>query len=153
MGKDVTRTPAIKDIKQSWFLVDADGKTLGRMATRIATILMGKHKPSYAPNRDCGDFVVVINAEKVKLTGKKATQKQYDTMSRGGKHQGTAWAHGLHIIPFQKMLLKHPDRIVRLAVKRMLRNTKLNRASFTKLKVYAGDKHPHQAQKPAPLAI
>lgn len=153
MGKDVTRVAAVDECKGSWYLVDANGKTLGRMATRIATVLMGKHKPSYSPNRNCGDFVVVVNAEKVKLTGKKAVQKQYDTMSRGGKHNGTTWPHGLHVVPFEKMLRLHPDRIVRLAVKRMLRNTKRNRAAFTKLKVYAGDKHPHVAQKPAPLAI
>ena len=153
MGKDVTRVPAISEIRQGWHLVDASGKTLGRMATRIATILMGKHKPTYAPNRDCGDFVVVVNAEKVKLTGKKPQQKQYENVSRGGKHNGTTWPHCIHVIPFEKMLLKHPDRIVRLAVKRMLRNTKLNRVVFTKLKVYAGNDHPHAAQKPVPLAI
>lgn len=152
MGKDFTRVPPVTD-KSAWFIVDAKDKVLGRMATRIATVLMGKHKPSYSPERNCGDFVVVVNAEKVKLTGKKRVQKEYDTMSRGGKHNGTAWAHGLHIIPFEKMLRLHPDRIVRLAVKRMLRNTKRNRAAFTKLKVYAGDKHPHEAQKPVALSF
>lgn len=148
MGKNITRSAGVGEFKDGWHLVDATGKTLGRMATRVATILMGKHKPSYSPERNCGDFVVVVNAEKVKLTGKKAVQKEYHTMARGGKHNGTAWAHGLHTIPFEKMLRLHPDRIVRLAVKRMLRNTKRNRVAFTKLKVYAGDKHPHAAQNP-----
>lgn len=148
MGKDFTRVPGVDEKKATWFIVDANGKTLGRMATRIATILMGKHKPSYSPERNCGDFVVVINCEKIVVTGKKAVTKTYETMSRGGKHNGTAWAHGLHSVPFEKVLRRHPDRIVRLAVKRMLRNTKRNRVAFTKLKVYAGTQHPHAAQMP-----
>ncbi|MEK7467363.1 MAG: 50S ribosomal protein L13 [Planctomycetota bacterium] len=153
MGKDFTRVPGVDEIKSKWFIVDANGKVLGRMATRIATILMGKNKPSYSPERNHGDFVVVVNAEKVKLTGKKPVQKMYDSMSRGGKHNGTAWPHGLHHTPFEKMLRLHPDRIVRLAVKRMLRNTRRNRVAFTKLKVYAGDKHPHASQKPEALTF
>jgi large subunit ribosomal protein L13 len=153
MPKDFTRVPAVAECKGAWWIVDANGRTLGRMATRIATVLMGKHKPSFAPNRDCGDFVVVVNAEKVKLTGKKSVQKMYDTMSRGGKHNGTTWPHGLHYVPYEKMLRLHPDRIVRLAVKRMLRNTKQNRHAFTKLKVYAGAEHPHAAQKPQMLEM
>ncbi|NUN50153.1 MAG: 50S ribosomal protein L13 [Candidatus Brocadiae bacterium] len=153
MGKDFTRVPGVTEIKPNWWLVDADGKTLGRMATRIATILMGKHRPSYSPERNCGDFVVVINAEKIVLTGKKTTQKTYDLMARGGKHKGSTWPHGLHIVPFEKMQRRFPDRIVRLAVKRMLRNTKRNRVAFTKLKVYAGANHPHAAQAPRALAF
>lgn len=134
-----------EDIERKWYLVDAEGKTLGRMASQIATILMGKHKPIYTPSVDTGDFVVVINAEKIVLTGKKWDQKKYY------RHSG--WIGGIKETTAKEMLAKHPEDIVRLAVKRMLPKTKLGRAMLKKLKVHIGPEHPHSAQKPEPLEI
>ncbi|RMF95442.1 MAG: 50S ribosomal protein L13 [Candidatus Schekmanbacteria bacterium] len=134
-----------EDIERKWYLVDAEGKTLGRMASQIATILMGKHKPIYTPSVDTGDFVVVINAEKIVLTGKKWDQKKYY------RHSG--WIGGIKETTAKEMLAKHPEDIVRLAVKRMLPKTKLGRAMLKKLKVHRGPEHPHSAQKPEPLEI
>lgn len=131
--------------KRKWCLVDAADKILGRMAVRIAVVLMGKHKPIYTPNVDTGDFVVVINAEKIKLTGKKPLQKTYQTYSD--------YADGRKVTPFQRMMVKAPAKVVELAVKRMLPQTRLGRQMFSKLKVYAGSKHPHQAQGPVKLDI
>lgn len=130
---------------RKWYLVDATGKTLGRLATQIATILRGKHKPYWAPHQDCGDFVVVINAEKIRVTGNKAEQKYYFRHSYypgGGKY-----------IPFREMLEKHPERIIEKAVWGMLPKNALGRKMFKKLKVYAGEKHPHEAQQPQPLEV
>jgi len=128
------------EVEQKWLLVDAEGQTLGRMATAIATRLRGKHKAEYTPHVDTGDFVVVINADKVRVTGNKAKDKIYYS------HSGFPGA--LKSISFEKLLVKAPERVVKLAVKGMLPRTSLGRAMFKKLKVYAGAEHPHAAQQP-----
>ncbi len=133
------------EVEKKWYVVDASGKTLGRLASRIATILMGKHKPIYTPHVDTGDYVIVVNAEKVALTGKKLDQKKYY------RHSG--YPGGLKVVTARQMLQKHPERVVYLAVKRMLPKNKLGRKMLKKLKVYAGSEHPHQAQKPEPLDL
>jgi len=130
---------------RKWWLVDANEQTVGRIATRIATILKGKHKPLYTPSLDVGDFVVVVNAEKVRFTGKKETDKTFftHTMHPGGAKQ----------TPMDKIRAKHPEQILENAVRRMLPRSALGRQMLTKLKVYAGDKHPHIAQKPEALPL
>ena len=128
------------EVEQKWLLVDAEGQTLGRMATAIATRLRGKHKPEYTPHIDTGDFVVVINADKVTVTGNKAKDKIYYS------HSGFPGA--LKSISFEKLLEKAPERVIKLAVKGMLPRNSLGRAMFKKLKVYAGAEHPHTAQQP-----
>jgi large subunit ribosomal protein L13 len=133
------------EIERRWFVVDAEGKVLGRIASEIARILRGKHKPTYTPHLDTGDFVVVVNAEKVALTGKKAEQKTY--------FRHTGYMGGEKFIPFQQMLEKHPERVIELAVKGMLPKGALGRQMYTKLRVYAGTDHPHQAQQPEPLTF
>jgi len=127
-----------RDIERQWHVIDASGKTLGRLTTQIATLLMGKHKPQFAPYLDCGDYVVVLNASKVKITGNKARQKTYY------RHSG--YPGGLKAVNFEKMLQTHPERIIENAVKGMLPHNRLGNAMFKKLKVYEGDSHPHQAQ-------
>jgi len=134
-----------EDIERNWFVVDAEGKTLGRMATEIATVLRGKHKPIYTPNVDTGDYVIVINAEKVKLTGKKLEQKMY--------HKHSEYPGGLNSISYNELLAKKPEKVIELAVKGMLPKNKLGRKIFKKLKVYAGAEHPHAAQQPEELDI
>ncbi|MCS7286306.1 MAG: 50S ribosomal protein L13 [Anaerolineae bacterium] len=134
-----------EEIKREWYLVDAAGKTLGRLASEIAKILRGKHKPIYTPHLDCGDYVVVINAAKIKVTGKKLTDKIYY------RHSG--YMGGLKEIPLWRMLEEHPERVIELAVKRMLPQNRLGRKMIKKLKVYAGENHPHQAQQPKKLEI
>ena len=140
-----TFVPKLKDITRDWHLVDAEGRVLGRIASRIASILMGKEKPSYTEFLDCGDFVIVVNAEKVRLTGTKLSDKLYYRHSGypGGLKQRTA----------AEVLEKHPDRVIRSAVKGMLPRNKLGRKMLSKLKVYAGADHPHQAQQPQPLEL
>jgi large subunit ribosomal protein L13 len=133
------------EIERRWFVVDAEGKVLGRIASEIARILRGKHKPTYTPHLDTGDFVVVVNAEKVALTGRKAEQKTY--------FRHTGYMGGEKFIPFQQMLDKHPERVIELAVKGMLPKGALGRQMYTKLRVYAGTEHPHQAQQPEPLTF
>jgi large subunit ribosomal protein L13 len=133
------------EIDQSWLLVDAEGQTLGRMATAIATRLRGKHKPEYTPHIDTGDFIVVINAEKVHVTGKKATDKIY--------HAHSGYPGGLKSISFEKLIEKSPEKIIQRAVKGMLPRTALGRAMFKKLKVYAGSEHPHSAQQPQTVQL
>ena len=128
------------EVEQKWLLVDAEGQTLGRMATAIATRLRGKHKAEYTPHVDTGDFVVVINADKVTVTGNKAKDKIYYA------HSG--FPGGLKSISFEKLLQKAPERVIKLAVKGMLPRNSLGRAMFKKLKVYAGAEHPHTAQQP-----
>ena len=128
------------EVEQKWLLVDAEGQTLGRMATAIATRLRGKHKAEYTPHVDTGDFVVVINADKVRVTGNKAKDKIYYS------HSG--FPGGLKSISFEKLLEKAPERVIKLAVKGMLPRNSLGRAMFKKLKVYAGAEHPHTAQQP-----
>lgn len=138
-----TYSPSAKEIERAWFVVDAEGESLGRLATRIAAVLRGKHKPTFAPHLDVGDFVVVINAEKVTLKGSKLEQKQY--------HRHSGYPGGLTSVPFLTMLDKKPTEVVERAVFGMLPKNKLGRAMGKKLKVYAGPTHPHEAQAPQPL--
>ena len=128
------------DIQRKWLIVDAEGQTLGRLATAIATVLKGKHKPMYTPSMDTGDHVVVINAERITLTGRKPHDKRYfhHTMHPGG----ATWTS------IEQVMKKHPDRVITRAVQGMLPKTKLGRAMIKKLKVYAGVEHPHEAQQP-----
>jgi large subunit ribosomal protein L13 len=132
-------------VSKSWYAVNAEGKVLGRMATRIATVLQGKHRPYYTPHVDTGDFVVVFNAEKVKLTGNKLADKMYKRYS--------GYPSGLRLTPASEMLEKHPDRVIMLAVRRMLPKTKLGDKMLKKLKIYAGHEHPHAAQQPKELKV
>jgi len=133
------------DIRREWYVVDAQGKTLGRLASEIAKILRGKHKPIYVPHLDCGDYVIVVNAEKVRVTGKKLDQKFYY------RHSG--YPGGLKSINLRDQLQKHPTRVLEAAVRGMLPKNRLGRAMIKKLKVYAGDLHPHQAQQPKALEL
>jgi len=128
------------DIKREWYVVDAQGRTLGRLASQIAKILRGKHKPIYVPHLDCGDYVIVVNAEKVRVTGKKLDQKFYY------RHSG--YPGGIKSINLRDQLQKHPTRVLEAAVRGMLPKNRLGRAMIKKLKVYAGGSHPHQAQQP-----
>lgn len=134
-----------KDINRRWLLVDAEDKVLGRLAVAIARVLMGKHKPIYTPNLDCGDFVVVVNAEKIRLTGKKMQTKVYQRYS--------GYPGGLHVTPIADVLKRHPTRVIREAVRRMLPKNKLGRVMLTKLKAYAGETHRHEAQNPEPVEL
>lgn len=132
-------------VQQDWYLVDAAGKTLGRLAAEIAHRLRGKHKPEYTPHVDTGDYIVVVNAEKVHVTGKKATDKIYYSHSE--------FPGGIKEISFEKLIDKAPTRALEIAVKGMLPHNPLGRAMFRKLKVYAGTEHPHTAQQPQTLNI
>ena len=132
-------------VKRDWFLVDADGKTLGRLATEIAHRLRGKHKAEYTPHVDTGDYIVVVNAEKIQVTGNKAKGKIYY------RHSG--YVGSLKSISFEKLIEKAPERAIQNAVKGMLPRNPLGRAMFSKLKVCAGNEHPHAAQQPQPLSI
>ena len=140
-----TITPRKADIHRNWWVVDAEGKPLGRLATEVARVLRGKHKPIYTPHLDTGDHVIVVNASKVVLTGRKADQKTYF------RHSG--YMGGDKHIPFRKMLERFPDRVIELAVRGMLPKNKLGRSMRRKLRVYADASHPHQAQGPRPLEI
>jgi len=137
--------PSEKDMQKRWHVVDAEGQVLGRLATRVATLLTGKNKPVYTPFLDTGDHVVVVNAEKVKLTGKKLSDKMY--------RYHTGYPGGLKETTAGDLLAKNPGRLIEEAVFGMLPKTKLGRAMRKKLKVYRGAEHPHQAQQPAPLAL
>ncbi len=133
------------DIERKWYVVDADGQTLGRLATKIATVLRGKHKPIYAPNIDCGDFVVVINAEKIHTTGRRLDQKMYY------RHSG--YPGGLTETNLRDQLDRYPTRPITAAVKGMLPHNRLGRQMIKKMKVYAGSEHPHTAQAPEVLEL
>ena len=133
------------DISKQWFLIDANGKTVGRLCTRIATILRGKHKSSFTPHVDCGDNVIVINAEKIHFSGKKWDDKNYY------RHSG--YIGGIKSLTARQMLQKKPEIIIRHAVRGMLPKNRLGRKIFRNLKVYTGKEHPHEAQKPVPLTI
>jgi large subunit ribosomal protein L13 len=133
------------EIERRWFVVDAEGQVLGRLSSEIARILRGKHKPMYTPHLDTGDHVVVINAEKVVLTGNKADQKTYF------RHSG--FMGGEKFIPFRRMMAAHPERVIELAVKGMLPKNALGRQMRLKLRVYPGTEHPHAAQQPKPLTF
>ena len=140
-----TYTGKSAEIEREWYVVDAEGQTLGRLASKIAPILKGKHKPTYTPHLDCGDFVIVINADKVRVTGRKLEQKIYY------RHSG--YPGGLKSTTLQEQLDRHPERVIEAAVKGMLPKNKLGRRMFKKLKVYASPTHPHEAQKPKPLEL
>ncbi len=133
------------EVQREWYVVDATGKTLGRLATGIARILRGKHKPNYSPMIDVGDYVIVVNAEKVRVTGRKLTDKFYY------RHSG--YPGGFRQISLRDMLARHPTRVIEYAVRGMLPKNALGRRMFKKLKVYAGPEHPHQAQNPKPLEL
>ena len=133
------------EIKRDWYVVDAENKTLGRLAAEIALRLRGKHKPEYTPHADCGDYIVVVNAEKVAVTGKKRTDKMY--------HHHTGYIGSLKSTNFEKLIDKAPSRPLEFAVKGMLPRGPLGRAMFKKLKVYAGTDHPHTAQQPKTLDV
>ncbi len=132
-----------EDVERKWFVVDAEGETLGRLASRIATILRGKHKPIYNPAVDTGDYVIVLNAEKIHTTGRRLDQKKYY------RHSG--YTGSMKERTLREMLEKHPDRVIEKAVRGMLPKNVLGRKMIRKLKVYAGSDHPHQAQQPEPL--
>jgi len=142
-----TRTYMAKpgEIDRRWYVVDARGKVLGRLATRVAMVLRGKQKPQFTPHVDTGDFVIVVNAQKVRLTGKKLRQKIY--------YRSSGYPGGLKATSAGTMLKTHPERVIQHAVRGMLPKTKLGDALYRKLKVYAGEKHPHEAQKPVPLEV
>jgi large subunit ribosomal protein L13 len=141
--KFLTKEEAARD--QRWVLVDAEGQTLGRLSTQIATLLRGKYRPDWTPHVDGGDYVIVINAEKVRLTGKKEAQKKYF------RHSG--YPGHMKEITAGKLLQLHPERVVQFAVRGMIPKTKLGRAMLKKLKVYAGGSHPHEAQKPEAISF
>jgi large subunit ribosomal protein L13 len=130
-------------VDRQWFSVDASGRVLGRLAARIATVLMGKHRPDYTPYVDCGDFVIVLNCQKVKMTGRKTATKTF-------QHY-TNYPGGQRTVSYADLMRKHPTRIVEQAVRRMLPKNKLAVAMLKKLKLYAGEEHPHAAQQPKPL--
>ena len=133
------------EVAQRWWVVDATNQVVGRLAVQIATILCGKHRPQYTPHQDTGEFVIVINAGRVRFTGKKLQTKTYASYSH---HPG-----GLKVVSAREMLEKHPERILEQAVKRMVPRNKLGRKQMTKLKIYAGPSHPHQAQQPQELKL
>ena len=133
------------ELEKSWHHIDADGKVLGRLATEVALILMGKHRPEYTPHVDCGDHVVITNAAGIVLTGKKAQQKTV--------HSFSGYPGGLKVRTYEKIMEKHPERIVEEAIRRMLPKGRLGRSMNSKLHVYAGSEHPHQAQQPAALEV
>jgi large subunit ribosomal protein L13 len=140
-----TYTVGAKDIEREWYLVNAEGKTLGRLASEIAQVLRGKHKPIYTPHLDCGDYVIVVNADKVQVTGRKLDQKMYY------RHSG--YPGGIKSISLRNQLQKHPERVLQAAVRGMLPKNPLGRRMLKKLKVYAGGSHPHQAQQPKVLEL
>ncbi len=140
-----TFTPTPKDINHDWFVVDAEDMVLGRIATQIASRLRGKHKPEFAPHMDNGDFIVVVNAEKIKVTGKKLSDKNY--------YHHTGYPGGIRSKTLSEMLASKPEEVIRIAVRGMLPKNRLGRALIKKLKVYAGPEHPHEAQNPQPLEL
>ena len=140
-----TFSPTPKDIKHDWYVVDAQDQVLGRLASQIADRLRGKHKPEFAPHVDNGDFIIVINCEKIKVTGTKMTNKLYR------RHSG--WVGGLRTTALGDMLREKPERLIMMAVRGMLPKNKLGHAMLKKLKVYAGPEHPHAAQNPQPLTL
>jgi large subunit ribosomal protein L13 len=133
------------EIERAWYVVDAEGQTLGRLASNVATILKGKHKPIYSPAVDCGDFVIVLNADKITVTGRRLEQKKY--------YRHSLYIGGLKEVSLRDQLQQHPERVIESAVRGMLPKNALGRKMFKKLKVYAGSEHPHQAQLPQPLEL
>ena len=143
MGITVSAKPA--EVKRDWFVVDAEGKTLGRLASEVASRLRGKHKPIYTPHVDTGDYIVIVNAEKIRVTGNKATDKIY--------YRNTGYIGNLKSMSFEKLIDYAPQRVIELAVKGMLPKGPLGREMYRKLKVYAGPEHNHHAQQPIALEI
>ncbi|MCK4976376.1 MAG: 50S ribosomal protein L13 [Anaerolineales bacterium] len=143
MNVEKTYYPKAGEITHEWYLVDANDQNLGRLATKISTVLLGKHKPTFTPGVDTGDFVVVVNAERVRVTGNKLDDKMY--------YRHTGYPGGLKSITLRQQLAKHPERVLRSAVWGMLPHNKLGRRLIKKLKLYAGPDHPHEAQQPKPL--
>lgn len=135
-----TFTAKPHQIERKWFVVDAQGQTLGRLATQVATVLRGKHKPIYTPHVDCGDYVIVVNADKIHVTGQKLDDKIY--------YRHSNYPGGLKQVTLRRQLQTHPERVIETAVRGMLPKNRLGRKMFKKLKVYAGPDHPHQAQQP-----
>ena len=133
------------EVDQAWYLVDADGAVLGRLAVKVAMMLMGKNKPTYTPHVDTGDYVIIVNADKVRVTGNKGESKTYPYY--------TLYVGGYKTPSFKEMMEKKPEKVVELAVKRMLPKTKMGKAMLQKLKVYRGDEHPHQAQQPVKIEL
>ena len=142
---DITSAPKVNEIKRQWYVVDATDKILGRLASEVAQVLRGKRKPEYAPHADIGDHVIVINAEKVRITGNKAEDKVY--------YHHTGYPGGLRSTSYRRMQERHPDRVIRKAVRGMLPHNNLGRMQFKKLRVYAGGEHRHEAQNPQPLEL
>lgn len=140
-----TLSAKAEDVQRNWHVIDAQGQTLGRLASQVATLLRGKHKPYYTPHVDCGDYVIIVNAEKVHVTGQKMTQKKYY------RHSG--YPGGLKVITLRDQLQKFPARVLEHAVRGMLPKNRLGRQMFKKLKIYAGPAHPHQAQQPKEMSL
>ncbi len=137
--------PKAGELQREWLVVDAQGEVLGRLATQIAHLLRGKHKPTWSPHTDAGDFVIVVNASGVQLTGRKAQQKMY--------YRHTGYPGGIKETPFRLMIANHPERVIKFAVKGMLPKNRLGRRLLKKLHVYAGPNHPHAAQQPRPVSL
>jgi len=133
------------DVERAWYVVDAEGQTLGRLASSVATVLRGKHKPIYNPSVDCGDYVIVVNADKVAVTGRRLEQKRY--------YRHSLYIGGLKEVSLRDQLQQHPERVIESAVRGMLPKNALGRKMFKKLKVYAGGEHPHAAQMPQPMEL
>lgn len=142
--KSKTYSPNPDNIERKWWVIDAKDQTLGRLASRVAHLLKGKHKPEYAPHADVGDFVIIINCDRIHVTGRRLDQKIY--------YHHSQYPGGLKSISLRRQLEKHPERVIELAIKGMLPKNRLGRQMIKKLKLYAGSEHPHQAQKPEPLA-
>lgn len=141
----MTKSTKPADVRRDWYLIDASGKTLGRLATEVARRLRGKHKPEYTPHVDTGDYIIIVNAEKIAVTGNKLKDKMY--------HSHSGYVGNLKSISLEKLLIKAPERVIQTAVKGMMPRNPLGRAMLEKLKVYAGAEHKHQAQQPKPLEI
>lgn len=141
----MTKSTKPADVRRDWYLIDASGKTLGRLATEVARRLRGKHKPEYTPHVDTGDYIIIVNAEKIAVTGNKLKDKMYYS------HSG--YVGNLKSISLEKLLIKAPERVIQTAVKGMMPRNPLGRAMLDKLKIYAGAEHKHQAQQPKPLEI
>jgi len=140
-----TYSPKLSEIERHWYVIDANGKTLGRLATAVANILRGKNKPEFAPHLDCGDFVVIVNAEKVRVTGKKESQKVY-------RHH-TGFPHGFKEETLRSLKARRPEVVLERAVRGMIPHTRLGDKQINNLKVYAGPEHPHEAQRPKPYEL
>ena len=140
-----TYMPKPGEVKADWFVVDATDQVLGRLASKIAIILQGKNKPTYTPHVDTGDFVIVLNAEKIRVTGRKAEVLEYDTYSH--------YPSGRHLYPFEQMRKQHPEKLLEVAIRRMLPKSKMGRNILGKVKIYRGGEHPHSAQQPKELKI